>query len=174
VVENLLLRPRKPADAFLPVCTDSDCQGLDDPYSWRVQVILPAFGPRLGDSHFRDYVERVIRRELPAHLLPRICFVDADQLGLFESAWQQWLEFRSRRPNSEPAANRSLNRLLAVLAGLHSVYPPATLHDCVEDGDEESTLVLNRSRLGRADAAAGPEPAPQPAPDPGNPEPPTE
>jgi hypothetical protein len=161
LVENLLLRPRRDLDHFLPICPGPACADLQsrDPYSWRVWVIVPAFGPQLGDVRFRRLVERTIRRELPAHLLPRICFVDADQMGAFETAWREWLEYRSRRPNREVQANRSLNRLLAVLENLHSVYPPGRLHDCVEDGDEESALVLNRSHLGTPLVPDGEEPS---------------
>ena len=160
LVENLLLRPRKEADDFLPICPDTACADLQsrDPYSWRLWVILPAFGPRLGDVRFRRFVERTIRRELPAHLLARICFVNADHMGRFEVAWREWLEYRSRHRQGEMGTDESLNRLLDVLAELHTQYPPGRLHDCVEDGDEESALVLTRSHLGNSLAPAGEQP----------------
>ncbi|MBL3526241.1 MAG: hypothetical protein JMN27_02690 [gamma proteobacterium endosymbiont of Lamellibrachia anaximandri] len=159
VVENLLLRPRKfraPADStlvednFISVCPDSDCGTAGepiDPYSCQIQVLVPAYAPRMHDIDFRHFVERTIRMEMPAHILPRICFVDAEQMANFEEHYRAWLNYRARHPAGEVKSSRHLNRLIAVLQQIHSVYPTGELHDCQED-EGERPILLNRTHLG--------------------------
>lgn len=78
VIEHILLRSKFPGDALLPVCLAEDCdhQGLEDPYSFRLTYVLPATTePFDSDMELRLYADRLIRRETPAHLLPKICWV---------------------------------------------------------------------------------------------------
>lgn len=85
LVEHLLLRPHldpesdTPKDSdgpFLPICTENcedDC-GID-PYSYRVSIVLPGYTYRFSNPDFRNYMENLIKEELPAHVLPKICWV---------------------------------------------------------------------------------------------------
>ena len=79
LVEHMLLRPdvTQPSDSpFLPICTDNcndDCSV--DPYSYRVSIIIPGYTYRFSNPDFRNYMEQVIKEELPAHILPKICWV---------------------------------------------------------------------------------------------------
>lgn len=85
LVEHILLRPHldksvdfpKDSEApFLPICTDNcedDC-GID-PYSYRVSIVIPGYTYRFSNPDFRNYMENIIKEELPAHVLPKICWV---------------------------------------------------------------------------------------------------
>lgn len=94
LVEHILLRPNldTPADgtngiedldefnvpikSYLPICVD-DCDKLCqiDPYSFRVSLILPGYTKRFSDVDFRMFMENLIANEIPAHVLPRICWI---------------------------------------------------------------------------------------------------
>ena len=123
VVEHILLRPKFPGDALMDVCLAEDCQhhGLEDPYSFRITYLLPADVPPFSeDMALRRYADRLIRRETPVHLLPKLCWISdakgeseyspeelevlydtcrcpapddlSRQLSRFEAAWCPWLE----------------------------------------------------------------------------------
>ncbi len=81
-VEHILLRPEfslpeeKAQAQFMSVCLDEEekCQPLD-PYSYRMTILLPGWTYRFSSIEFRRYLEQLIRAELPAHILARICWV---------------------------------------------------------------------------------------------------
>lgn len=156
VVENLLLRPdfdigpaRK--DLFLPVCIEPDgsfCPPLD-PYSFRVTVILPGYSMRLRNRYFRQFAERLIRMETPAHVLPRICFVDEVHMDLFETTYNTWLsERRSSEDPCRQASDPTLKALIEVLTTIFTLYEEGRLTDCDDDTPEKNPIVLGSSTLG--------------------------
>ena len=78
IIEHLLLRPKFPGDALLPVCLEPECSlcGQEDPYSFRLTYVLQgALEPFNYDIDLRRFADNTIRRETPAHLLPKICWV---------------------------------------------------------------------------------------------------
>ncbi|KAA5548439.1 hypothetical protein [Adhaeribacter rhizoryzae] len=77
LVEHLLLRAQFYGQALLPVCLNPDCAtcGEEDPYSFRVTVVLPGWLNLFQNLDYRRFAERLIRLEMPAHLLPKICWV---------------------------------------------------------------------------------------------------
>jgi hypothetical protein len=146
VVENILLRPRTATDPLLPICADTPDPVEADPYTYRVHVLLPAFGARFEQPAFRSYVEQTIRDECPVHVLPKICWLDREDMAAVETAWRAWILCSSGvEPDGRP---QKLTALLAALATAKNVYPPATLSDC--DG-ERPPFVLNRTALGTLD-----------------------
>src|SRR5690606_6738639 len=69
VIEHILLRPVEGSTRFLPVC-DADPESgerccCDDPYSFRITVVLPSRAERFRNPFLRAEVERVIREEVP-------------------------------------------------------------------------------------------------------------
>ena len=191
VVEHLLLRPEVgPTEAadWLPACTDPSgayCAPLD-PYSFRVSIVLPGYTARFQDVDYRRYAERMLRLELPAHVLARICWVGHDDLRDFELAYHAWLREQERwaRGLSAPALPAARRALLTALNELNTVYQPGTLYSCATSADADNPLVLGRTTLGsvapppvvshldkpveNTPLAAGPEALPlaEPAPDP--------
>lgn len=149
VIEHSLLRPQKSTDNFMPVCTEADCSICEplDPYSFRVSIIFPGYTPRFSNLDFRKYMEKLIRMELPAHVLARICWIGEGQMGSVEKHYRKWLEYHQNHSNSPRLKNKSLNELLEILSKLYTVYPPGTLHDC-EKGDDENPIVLGKTHIG--------------------------
>jgi hypothetical protein len=167
LIEHLLLRPRPKAPQSWPLlpapcaCGSSEeadsCTAVPegwDPYSFRVHLIFPGYTARLADPGFRRAIEEIVRRELPAHLAAKICFIGREQLGDFEKKYRAWLDSLA---TGEPTAT-ALQDLVDCLNELHTIHPAGTLHDCKEDGDEASAIVLNQSRLGTLPAEGGNNP----------------
>lgn len=165
VVENLLLRPDfdipvAKKDQFLPVCIEPDgsfCQPLD-PYSFRVTVILPGYSMRLRNRYFRQFAERMIRMETPAHVLPRICFVNEEHMAQFETAYGKWLsEHRNSEDPCRQASDTTLKPLLEVLATIFTIYEEGQLTDCDDDTPEKNPIILGSSMLGSLESSSQPE-----------------
>jgi len=146
VIENILLRPRPGStDAFLPICAEpgcsDDCAG-DDPYSYRLHIVLPANARRFRDPAFRRFAEEVIRQETPAHLLPRICWVSDEHMAKVESAWRAW---RALLEGSDTTFRADKHAALSkALYEAKNVYLAQTLADCAAP----EKFVLGRSALG--------------------------
>src|SRR5205814_9515196 len=63
VIENILLRPQEADDSFLPICVDPACTGCydDDPYSYRIHIVPPAYAGRFHNLDFRRFVDETSR-----------------------------------------------------------------------------------------------------------------
>ena len=151
VVEHLLLRPREASDTLFAICADPGCGNgggdcLDlDPYSYRLQIVLPAYAGRFQDDGFRQFVEHTIRREVPAHILPTVCWVSPDHMSLFQAAWRDWLMLAGGFSTTDRAGK--LKALLQALVQVKNVYPVRALFDCVGD-DTKPPFILGRASLG--------------------------
>lgn len=155
VVEHLLLRPHnrpgvllKDGDPLLPICIGPDCGELcqkEDPYSFRMTLVMNGEGGLANAGiEFRRFAERTIRFEVPAHIGLKICWVSAEQMTSFEILWCAYLaELAKTEPDAATLSLR-LSELLALFNDLKSVYPPASLHDCV-DGNDENRVFLNQT-----------------------------
>lgn len=147
LVENILLRPEQTGDPFMPICLDANCEDCSDadPYSYRIQIILPAYGIRFTDMDFRNYAEEVIRTEVPAHILPKVCWISKDDMAVLEKVYQDWLKLKCGRTS----ANRvqKLGRIIKALTEVKNVYPTERLREC--DADEsQSKFIVGRKSLG--------------------------
>jgi hypothetical protein len=147
LVEHLLLRPLEVDDPLLPICADPACDDcLDlDPYSYRLQFILPAYAGRFQDFGFRQFVEHTIRREVPAHILPVVCWVSPDHMSMFQAAWRDWLMLAGGFSTTGRQAR--LQALLVALVSVKNVYPVRALFDCTGD-DTQPPFILGRASLG--------------------------
>jgi len=148
VIENILLRPRPgSSDEFLPICADPDCGeecAGDDPYSYRLHIVLPAEAKRFREMPFRRFAEEVIRQETPAHLLPKICFVSNEDMTRIEKAWRAW---RALLAGSDTTGRADKFAALAkALYAAKNVYPVSVLADCAAP----EKFILGRSALGSA------------------------
>lgn len=107
LIEHVLLRPVEGSTQTLaPVRFDLKGESgntyyhtfVNDPYSFQISIFLPGWAPRFQDPEFRIIVERTIRQETPAHILPWIYWVDLSDQEVpgefikFEDSYQQWLE----------------------------------------------------------------------------------
>lgn len=125
------------------------CLEEEDPYSFRVSIVLPSWAGRFRDINFRQLVEKTMRMEAPAHIHLRICWVDRDQMAEFECALMEWLLVRGDCDSRPRDVSPKLNNLIDVLYNLQNVYPVATLHDCDDDAaGTGAQVVLNYTSLG--------------------------
>lgn len=147
VVEHLLLRPLQADDPLFSICADPGCDDcLDvDPYSYRLQIILPAYAGRFQNEGFRQFVEHTIRREVPAHILPTVCWVSPDDMSLFQVAWRDWLMLAGGFSSTDRAVK--LKALLQALVSVKNVYPVRALFDCIGD-ETKPPFILGRASLG--------------------------
>jgi len=149
LIEHILLRPTSIQDELMAVCLDPHGQscGDEDPYSFRIHVVLPYWPTRFRDLAFRKFFERTLREETPAHVHVRICWVSNEQMAELDRAYRVWLEARAAASPVPTAARSALQDLIVVLQRLKTVYPAAVLHDCVE-GDDENPVRLGSTNLG--------------------------
>ncbi len=156
VIENVLLRPPHNDVKFIKTCFEGEGQDPMDPYSFRIHVVVPAFAQRFGNERefdrmaFRRFVEKTIREETPAHVMPKICFVDKESLKRLETRYRVWLGHRASDTPDSPQANNALNALITELAKLQNEYPARKLH-ALGDEDDPRPIILNRTHLGDPD-----------------------
>lgn len=146
LIEHILLRPPNEDYALMQVCLDEDCTncpGLKDPYSFRMTLVLPEWLERFNNIDFRRHFEHTARLEAPAHVHVKICWVDQADMMKFEKAFKPWLSAKCKNKVT-PAIHKLL---IKALTEIKSIYPEATLHDCVEDEDE-NPLILGQTSIG--------------------------
>ena len=73
-------------------CEEDPCDNNEDPYSFRVTVVLPCWPKRLRDATFRNLVEKTIQTEFPAHVHTRIMWIGLQEMQRFEEVYSSWLE----------------------------------------------------------------------------------
>jgi hypothetical protein len=73
-------------------CDADPCDNDEDPYSFTVTVVLPCWVKRFRDMTFRNFVEKTIQTEFPAHVHVRIKWVGLQEMQLFETVYMNWLE----------------------------------------------------------------------------------
>jgi len=178
IIEHILLRKRTKGDPFLPVQYNEEsancgCPEVNDPYSYRITVLLPSWPERFRNVRFRQHVEETIRLETPAHIYPRICWISHCEMQTFEEKYESWLDELSKialnfsgctvLPDIDSgdgptlsaeikqsllAYRKSLQDLIDILFNLNNVYPMARLHSCQEIDDENPTITLNEAIIG--------------------------
>ena len=163
LVEHILLRPDVtrtdiPLEDFMPVCTNN-CESCEpvDPYSYRVTIVLPGWTYRFANPDFRAFMEDLIRRELPAHVLARICWIGyrvnqvpdtENEMLLFESAYKDFL-FSRKTGSGQEQDETKLKRFIEILSELNTIYPSGKLIDCDDEDDElEGRIILGRTNIG--------------------------
>jgi len=147
LIEHILLRPRQKDYVLMNGCIPDNCAfcGDEDPYSFKLSVVLPYWPTRFRKMAYRRLVEELVHRECPAHLLPKICWADPFTWQELEDAWLNWLN--SRQQQDELVKMNANARMIRALEAVETVYPEAVLHDC-EDDKDENPVILNQTKLG--------------------------
>jgi hypothetical protein len=162
LVEHTLLLPSLttkniPLNQFLPVCTENcnNCQPID-PYSYRISVVLPGWTYRFANIDFRNFMEELIRKEIPAHILARICWIgyrknevpdNKNEMLLFEKAWKEYLKDKTKTGHIK--YKNKLIELINILSELNSIYPKGRLIDCDDEEDSlEGKIILGKTYIG--------------------------
>ena len=147
LIETVLLRPERKTDPFLPICPDPNCIDCadEDPYSYRIHVILPAYASRFANMDFRRFVEEVIREETPAHILPRICWISKDDMAALEKPYRDWIYLKAAAETAQRKAK--LQAFIDALFEVRNIYPPQKLHEC-DAGEDQPKFLLGQTALG--------------------------
>jgi len=144
---------------LLGICTDDDCTacGGFDPYSFTASVVLPSWIPVYADVHYRDFVEKLIRKETPVGVMLRICWINEETMQKYEAAIDAWWTARYDLLHSDAGTYfgkladylQKQTALVQVMKAQRSDYFPATLHGCEDEGEENNTRVfLDKTILG--------------------------
>lgn len=147
-IENLLLLPEDPSDPFLPIPNNPDpldC-ALEDPYSYRLHIILPAYAGRFRTMAFRRFAETVIRSEVPAHLLPKVCWISQEKMATLAKTYHDWIYLKA---GVEPDLRQAkLQAFFEELCSAHNVYETQLLKECQEGEEEPQLFILGQTALG--------------------------
>lgn len=137
-------------DPLLGICIPPDCSFCEseaDPYSFRLTVVLSGeSGITENGLEFRRFAEQTIRKEVPAHLGVKVCWVSNLQLIEFETVYCEWLKELAKEKPGTMELHFKLKALLEVFGKLKNVYPEASLHDCV-DGNDENRVFLGHTAI---------------------------
>ncbi len=162
LLEHILLRPdvtktNIASDVFMPVCTNN-CESCEpvDPYSYRITVVLPGWTYRFSNPDFRNFVEELIRKEIPAHVLARICWIgyrkgfvpdEKNQMVQLEEKYKEFLLSKTKKDQVQDETK--LKDFIEILSDLNSIYPSGKLIDCDDEDDElKSRIILGRTNIG--------------------------
>jgi hypothetical protein len=145
-------KERQVPDDFLEINLDQDCAAcqIEDPYTCIASVILPYWPGRFADNNFRQFFEKTLRQEAPAHVFLKICWISCEQMAEFEQKYKAWLAENAKPVKDKVQLSFTLSELIDILGRLRNVYPSGTLHDCEEDDTLENSIILNNSVLGNA------------------------
>jgi hypothetical protein len=133
----------------MDTCVPENCAfcGDEDPYSFKLSVVLPYWPERFRSMAFRRYAERIIREECPAHILPKICWAHPVAMQDLDKAWQHWLKTQTDIYTTNDAHAAATTAVIDALEAVETVYPEAVLHDCEDDRDE-NPVMLDQTKLG--------------------------
>lgn len=146
LIEHILLRPSDSSYDLMTVCVDPGCKsclGFQDPYTFRMTLILPAWVERFRNIEFRRFFENTARMEAPAHTHIKCCWISKNDMEIFELAYKNWL-YALCEDKMTPSIQ---NKLTKILSEIKSVYPEGVLHDCAEDAGE-NPLILGITNIG--------------------------
>jgi len=119
-----------------------------DPYSFRISIVLPYWPKRFQNANFRIFFEDTLRREAPAHIGLRICWLDPKQMLEFDRRYRTWLEAFSGAENCNLL--RAQDNMIDSMFNLTTVYPPARLQGggCLPGSNSPGGILLGFSQLG--------------------------
>lgn len=154
LIEHILLRPRNGSFLLAPVCLDPACDfcGEQDPYSFRMSVVLPYWPEHFRSLAFRSYFEEILRKEAPAHTTVKVCWIKNSSMYDFDNAYRDWITALANYEYDKSDTNMNVlqavnDKLLKLLFTLHSEYPVAALHDC-EESKDTNPVMLGKTILG--------------------------
>jgi uncharacterized protein len=148
LIENILLLPEDPTDPFLPIPNNPDLLdcAADDPYTCRLHIILPAYAGRFRTMAFRRFAETIIRSEVPAHLLPKICWISQEKMATVAKTYRDWILLKA---GVEPDSRQTkLQAFFEELCSVHNVYESQLLKECQAGEEEPQLFILGQTALG--------------------------
>ncbi|MBX2826903.1 MAG: hypothetical protein KTR22_01995 [Flavobacteriaceae bacterium] len=162
-MEHILLRPLVEDDLtdddLLTVCLNDDCFSEDhnDPYSFKATMVMPGWLARFRNRYFREYAERIIRQEAPAHTMIKVCWVGREDMIAFQEVYRKWILVYQKlkakycggtlSTTLKKHYNKALSDLVAQMKELNTIFDEGTLYDC-QESELDNPIILNNSSLG--------------------------
>jgi hypothetical protein len=115
VVEHILLRPDNEFFHLLKPSADIPLPARKDAYSFRLTILVPAWGDRYNEATRYNRFQQIVRAELPAHTCPNFVKLDRDQMLGFESAYYQWLAEKTKPEPDAFDLRKASNELIDLL-----------------------------------------------------------
>lgn len=154
LIEHILMLPegknQKDENYYFPTCAEDCGQGCNvDPYTFRLSIVLPGYTQRFSDINFRRFAEDLIRKEIPAHILAKICWVghrkntvedSANDLLQFEENLRKFLIGKTKGEQD------TMPELIIGINNLNNYYLPGQLHDC-DSQEIEGKIILGRTNI---------------------------
>ena len=141
IIEHLLLVPEKnEKGAFLELFDEDEKKSvfIDNPYSFRVTVLAPGWLDISHNMYFRQFVERTIREELPAHIASKICWVDPLVMKEAEDAYDNLLAVYADYEHPNPS-KEWISRQFEAVKGMLRVFDTfANIYPTIQLSEEES------------------------------------
>ncbi|MGI2261860.1 hypothetical protein ACRRVA_00840 [Candidatus Cardinium hertigii] len=89
-----------------------------DPYSFTMTMVFPAWPARFQQSVFRHAIEEMVIIEGPAHIYTNILWLDFEDMETFEQAYKAWIELKI-----DPTADKiAIDGAAKVLMDLIALY----------------------------------------------------
>ena len=147
IIEHLLLFPYQFINTsnFLRLNLDDDSNQLvADPYSFHVTVVAPGWLRTCQNMQFRELVENVVRNELPAHVLAKICWVDPLVMFKFEESYKAFVNINlKKRPFSSLNKNETewkegIDNMVGVFNQFRNLYFHSVDYMTVKGGSTQA------------------------------------
>jgi hypothetical protein len=130
VLEHILLRPNDPDDHFLKISLGCEPQYTPrDPYSSWLSIVLPDWPEKMKDLSFRKHFEQTFRREMPAELAARFCWIGKEKMREFEDLFKAWMEAKAACSPDECYVTAAANELIQ---WLNETSCSCSCHTCCE------------------------------------------
>lgn len=113
---------------------------LKNPYSMYVTAVVPGWLNCSTDIKFRKYVENLIREEIPAHVMLRICWVDPYQMMQLEETYEEYI---TKKANGEQGKSfdKVFIKLVELFSSLRNMYPYFRLHNPLHDEELRCSIL---------------------------------
>lgn len=112
LLEHILLRPRKRASAEK---VEDFTQPSDEFFHGQISFIFPNWTARFANPAFRQFAEKTIANQLPAHMFPQIYWLDQTQMLQMDKLYRPWLsaleQYESARCSETPPDDTQLDNL---------------------------------------------------------------
>mgnify|MGYP005841177143 CR=1 FL=1 len=103
LIEHILLR------------TNTVLQGANDPYSFRMTLVFPAWPARFQRQDFKHFLHELILLESPAHVFVNVVWLDLVEMETFEKAYKEWTHYRTTLEEADPRLKQASRHLLGLL-----------------------------------------------------------
>ncbi|CAH2559896.1 Afp12-like phage baseplate wedge protein [Cardinium endosymbiont of Oedothorax gibbosus] len=108
LIEHILLR------------SDDTLTTEQDPYSFIMTMVFPAWPARFQQSSFRHAVEEMVLMEGPAHILTNTFWLDFEDMETFEKAYKSWILLKTDGKSSKVEIDAAAKVLMDLIASYNN------------------------------------------------------